>query len=142
MENSDEVVARVDLPAGPERVFRALTTAEICDWWVRTGVFDTRTWVGDISVGGHWETTGVGQAGPYRMVGEFLEVEVPRRLVHTWMVVGAPGGASRVTYDLEAVPGGTRLVLRHSGLTVPPVREATAKGWGTSLARLVERLEA
>jgi uncharacterized protein YndB with AHSA1/START domain len=141
MENSDEVVARVDLPAGPERVFRALTTAEICDWWVRPGVFDTRTWSGDISVGGRWETTGVGRMGPYRMIGEFVEIEAPRRLVHTWTVVGAPGGVSTVAYDIEATSQGASLTLRHAGLTVPPIREATAAGWETSLDRLAQLLQ-
>lgn len=131
-----EVAAQVDLDAAPARVFRALTSAEICDWWMRPGVFDTRSWAGDVRAGGHWETTGVGQIGPYRMVGEFVAVEPPRRLEHSWMVVGAPGGVSTVTYDLEPVGTGTRLTLRHAGLDLAPICEATSKGWETSLGRL------
>ena len=46
------------LPASPERVFRALTSSEICDWWVRPGVFDTREWRGDLRHGGRWEANG------------------------------------------------------------------------------------
>ncbi len=136
-----EVEARVDLAAAPERVFRALTTVEICCWWVRPGVFDTRRWTGEVRVGGQWETTGVGQTGPYRMVGEFFAVEAPRRLEHSWTVVGAPGGVSRVIYDLEPVETGTRLTLRHAGLKVAPICEATLKGWETSLARLAELMK-
>ena len=133
-----EVEARVALAALPERVFRALTSAEICDWWVRPGVFDTRTWMGDVRVGGPWETTGVGQMGPYRMVGAFIAIEAPRRLAHTWTVVGTPGGVSTVAYDLEPAGRGTRLTLHHAGLNVAPICEATWKGWETSLARLAE----
>lgn len=142
MENSSEVEARIDLGAAPDRVFRALTTAEICDWWVRPGVFDTRIWRGDVRIGGLWESSGVGQFGPYRMVGEFLEIDAPRRLVHTWTVVGAPGGSSTVTYELEPTSAGTRLTLRHAGLAVPQIREATAKGWETSLTCLATLLKA
>ena len=36
------ILASVEIAAPPERVFRALTTAEIVDWWVRPGVFDTK----------------------------------------------------------------------------------------------------
>jgi hypothetical protein len=62
-----EISASVLLPATPERVFRALTSAEICDWWVRPGVFDTREWRGDLRVGGRWEAAGVGGGQPYRL---------------------------------------------------------------------------
>jgi len=134
------VAARVDLAAGPERVFRALTTAEICDWWVRPGVFDTREWQGDVRVGGRWQSAGIGMAGPYRMAGDFIEIAAPHRLVHGWAVIGAPGGTSTVRYDLAAIPGGTRLTLRHEGLRVPEICVNTAKGWETSLARLAELL--
>lgn len=136
-----EVEARVDLDATAERVFRALTSAEICRWWIRPGVFDTRSWAGDVRAGGQWETTGVGQMGPYRMVGQFIEVEAPRRLAHTWTVVGAPGGVSTVTYTLEPLGAGTRLTLRHAGLGLAPVCEATWRGWETSLARLAELMK-
>ena len=47
--------------------------------------------------------------------GEFLEVEPPRRLVHTWEGAGKPGLPSTVTYVLERIESGTRLTLRHAG---------------------------
>lgn len=134
------VEARVDLTAGTGRVFRALTTAEICDWWVRPGVFDTREWQGDVRVGGRWQSAGIGMAGPYRMGGDFIEIVAPHRLVHGWTVIGAPGGTSTVSYDLAPIPGGTRLTLRHDGLRVPEICTNTARGWETSLARLAELL--
>ncbi len=130
----------VDLAADPARVFRALTTAEICDWWVRPGVFDTREWQGDLRVGGRWQSGGIGMAGPYRMTGTFIDIAGPHRLVHDWTVVGAPGGPSTVSYALAAIPGGTRLTLRHDGLRIPEICINTGRGWETSLARLAELL--
>ena len=38
---SGDVEAAAVFNTTPERLFRALTTKEICDWWVRPGVFDT-----------------------------------------------------------------------------------------------------
>ncbi len=37
-----EIVASVEIAVAPERVFHALASKEIVEWWVRLGVFDTR----------------------------------------------------------------------------------------------------
>lgn len=39
---SGDVEAAAVFNTTPERLFRALTTKEICDWWVRPGAFDTQ----------------------------------------------------------------------------------------------------
>ncbi|HEY4987932.1 MAG TPA: SRPBCC domain-containing protein, partial [Bradyrhizobium sp.] len=49
-----QVVAPVDLATTPERVFQALASQDVVDWWVNPGVFDTREWSGDVRVGGRW----------------------------------------------------------------------------------------
>src|SRR5262245_24231214 len=95
------IVATVEIVAPPERVFRALSSREIVDWWVRPGVFDTREWSGDVRVGGRWRASGIGRGRPYALEGEFLEVDPPRKLVHTWHPVGSPDAPSTVTYIVE-----------------------------------------
>jgi uncharacterized protein YndB with AHSA1/START domain len=130
------------LPASPERVFRALTSLEICDWWVRPGVFDTREWRGDPRRGGRWEANGIGGGQPYRLEGEFLEIDAPARLVHTWKPVGAPDAPAMVTYRIEPAGDGVRVTLDHTGLMVPEICERTRAGWETSFQRLAEILEA
>jgi uncharacterized protein YndB with AHSA1/START domain len=135
------MVASVVLAAPPERVFQALASEEVTDWWVRPGVFDTREWSADLRAGGRWEASGVGGAGPYRLEGEFLEVDPPRRLAHTWRAVGSPA-TTAVTYDLEAFEGGTRVTLRHSGFTSAEQCAGTCAGWETSFERLAQRLAA
>lgn len=134
------VVVSVDIAAPVERVFRALASHEVVRWWVRPGVFNTAEWTGDVRVGGRWRASGLFRGEPYATEGEFLEIDPPRRLVHTWHGVGAPGAPTTAAYVLEGIDGGTRLVLRHSGFTS---REASANfgvGWETSFARLVEIL--
>ena len=111
----------------------------ITDWWVRPGVFDTREWAGEVRVGGRWRATGMARGEPYVLEGEFLEVDPPRRLVHTWHTPGKPG-TTTVTYDLEPAPAGTRITLRHSGLRSPEACTATCTAWQTSFERLVQIL--
>lgn len=62
--------------------------------------------------------------------GEVVELEPLRRLVFTWgyapdaWKTGLGPGSCRVEVTLDAVPGGTRVTLHHSG----PMTEALAKG--------------
>jgi uncharacterized protein YndB with AHSA1/START domain len=135
-----EITASVELAAAPERVFRALSSREVTDWWVRAGVFDTREWSGDVRVGGRWNASGIGRGNPYRLEGEFLEVDAPRSLVHTWHPADAPGTPSVVSYRLEPTATGTRVTLRHTGIAAPEVAEGTCVGWRTSFERLAEIL--
>jgi uncharacterized protein YndB with AHSA1/START domain len=134
------VPASVETAAPPKRVFQALVSQEVCAWWVRPGVFDTREWTGDVRVGGRWRASRMGNGRPHALEGEFLEVDPPRKLAHSWHVVGAPGAPTAVTYLLELLDGGTRVTLRHSGFVAPEMCTNTCIGWETSFARLAEIL--
>lgn len=136
------ILASVEIAAAPDQVFEALASEAVCEWWVRPGVFDTREWSGDVRTGGKWHAAGVGGGKPYALEGEFLEVDATVRLVHTWQPVGSPGKPSIVIYQLEAIDGGTRLTLRHSGIGNPTTCMNTAIGWETSFECLSELLAA
>jgi uncharacterized protein YndB with AHSA1/START domain len=141
IDDDGTILAVAELPASPERVFHALASDETASWWVRPGVFDTHEWSGDVRAGGRWRASGEGRAGPFALEGEFLEVDAPRRLVHTWRRANAPDGeTTTVTYLLERSGSGTQLTLRHAGFAGGPARENTAIGWETSLERLAEIL--
>lgn len=135
-----QIVAVIEISASPERVFRALTSTEVVNWWVNPGVFDTREWSGDVRIGGRWRASGMARGAPYVLEGEFLEVDPPRKLVHTWHLVGTPNEPSTVTYELEAATGGTRLTLHHSGISSPEAGKGTTAGWDFSLRQLAQRL--
>jgi uncharacterized protein YndB with AHSA1/START domain len=129
----------VEIAAPPLRVFTALASDEILTWWVNPGVFDTREWVGDVRVGGRWRAAGMSRGKPYVLEGEFLEVDPPRRLVHTWHLSGvADTPTTTVSYSLEEIDGGTRLTLRHWGFSSADWCWANRVGWETSLRRLLE----
>lgn len=134
------ILASVEIAASPERVFRVLASNDVVDWYVRPGVFDTREWTGDVRVGGRWRSSGVGNGRPYALEGEFLEVDPPQKLVHTWHGVGTPGAPTTVTYLLEPLDGRTRITLRHVGFTSRETCMNTCVGWETSFERLAESL--
>lgn len=130
------LLATVEVAAPLDVVFEALASDKVTRWWVRPGVFDTRDWQADVRVGGRWQASGVGGGKPYTLEGEFLEVDAPRKLVHTWRLAGAPGAASTVTYVLEPAGDGTRVTLRQSGFASRETCMATAIGWETSFSEL------
>src|SRR5271165_1773500 len=79
------VVASVEIAAPPERVFQALSSREIVDWWVNPGVFDTREWAGAVQVGGKWRASGIARGKPYTLEGEFLSKSIR---LENWCIRG------------------------------------------------------
>lgn len=136
------ILATVEVAAGPQRVFKALTGFEVIAWWIRPGIFNTSEWAGEVRVGGPWRAAGTGGGKPYALEGTFLEIDSPRRLVHTWKAVGAPGEPTRVIYRLDPVVGGTRITLHHVGFASSAVCTNTCLGWEASFEQLASFLSA
>jgi uncharacterized protein YndB with AHSA1/START domain len=112
------ILAQVDIAAPVERVFAALTHGdEIVKWWGSDELYRTTEWRSELREGGAWKSSGVGADGkPFTVEGEYVVVEPPRRVTFTWKPAWDGGHVSTVTYRLESIEGGTRLVLRHEGL--------------------------
>jgi uncharacterized protein YndB with AHSA1/START domain len=127
-----QVLASVEIAAPPERVFKALTTADdVLRWWGDDFSHRTTEWEADLRPGGKWRAGGKMQDGrTYQVHGEYVEVEPPYRLVFTWRPDWDAPNETRVTYLLEALETGTRLTLRHEGFAnrVPACRAHT-QGW-------------
>ncbi len=137
------ILATVEIAVSPERVFRALASREIVDWWGKPGVFDARQWSGDVKAGGKWHASGIGRDGaPWELSGEFIEVDPPRRLSHTWSTPGSSARPSIVTYLLEEIDGGTRVTLRHVNVSDRDSCMGACLGWEACLTRLAARLGA
>jgi uncharacterized protein YndB with AHSA1/START domain len=79
---------------------------------------------------------------PYSVSAEFLEIQPPRKLVQTWSYdwdkTQAP---TRLTYTLEDIPGGTRVVVRHEGFATAEACGSHSGGWELVLGWLVSHLE-
>jgi uncharacterized protein YndB with AHSA1/START domain len=124
------VLARVEIAVPPERVFQALTTEELTTWWGSDEEYRTTKFVMDARPGGKWRSEGRGGDGSeFHVEGEVLEIDPPRRLVQTWKPSWEPGPATKIVYTLDAIDGGTRVTVRHSGFASPVACESHSHGW-------------
>jgi uncharacterized protein YndB with AHSA1/START domain len=77
------------------------------------------------------------------VIGEVVEVDPPRRFVHTyWFTTWKKGPPTLVTWELTEERGGCRVTLTHSGWTREHEEaESTGAGWAQSLGLLKAELE-
>jgi uncharacterized protein YndB with AHSA1/START domain len=125
------ILARVDIKATPERVYRALTTEEVARWWGSAELYQTTRFTMDLRPGGRWRSEGVGSDGsPFVVQGEVVETDPPWTLVQTWQPDWDPGPPTTIHFRLEATDTGTRLTLRHTGFVGRPEScQGHAEGW-------------
>lgn len=125
MERADGIELTIDIAAPPHVVYRFFRDPERFGDWMGKG--------SELSAepGGALVVRYPGGAPP--AIGEVLEVIEDRRIVFTWGYEaganGLPPGASRVSVDLEPRDGGTRLVLRHTGLPNADLERGHLGGW-------------
>jgi uncharacterized protein YndB with AHSA1/START domain len=120
----------IRIEAPPEVVFPYFTDpARLVDWMGVGALLDPRP-------GGALRIEANGRDV---VLGEYVEVEPPHRVVFTWGFDGASplvaAGSTRVEVTLERDGDGTLLVLRHHGLE-GGARDAHDAGWNHYLARL------
>jgi uncharacterized protein YndB with AHSA1/START domain len=143
--DQDAVVAELFIAAPPERVFQAITDpAQATLWWGQPGLYRVTEWQGDVRPGGKWHSAGVGADGTkFQVNGEYLEVDPPRLLVHTWNPSYRELKTTTVRWELEPRPihglqhagprtmgTGTMLRLRHEGFAGDVKAAADhSKGW-------------
>jgi uncharacterized protein YndB with AHSA1/START domain len=117
----------VVIEARPATVFSFFTdNARWAQWWGAGSTIDPRP-------GGR---AFIRHPNGVEMAGEVLEIEAPNRIVFTYGYVHGgliPEGGSRVTIQLEEVPGGTRLHLTHEFADEIP-RDHHVQGWRYQLA--------
>ena len=140
------------LPAPPETIWKLWTEPEHFSVWYGPEGGSVPVATIDLRVGGTrllcMEVTT--PQGPMKLwfTGEYLEVVENRRLVYTDSMadehgnvmtaeqLGMPAGhptTTEVQVDLEAVAGGTRMVLTHLGI---PAGSPGAVGWMAALDKL------
>jgi len=127
--------------ADVETVFAFITRTEhLLKWWGPEG-----TNVGehdlDLSRPGTWSSTMVNaEGGKYKVSGEVLHADPPRRVEFTWGwhdEQDVRGHESRVRFDIaENLGGGTRFVLTQTGLPDDESAFNHNEGWTSSLRKL------
>jgi uncharacterized protein YndB with AHSA1/START domain len=125
------ILATVEIEAPPERVFAALSTPEVAEWWGSPETYRITRWTADLRPGGAWRSEGVSADGrAFSVGGEILEVDPPRLLVQTWKADWDGGGTTTLRYQVDPIPGGSRVTVRHEGFEGRAAScESHAQGW-------------
>lgn len=102
--DQNAVVAEVFIAAPPARVFQAISDpAQLPKWWGQTGLYRVTQSTMDVRPGGKWRSDGVGADGTtFYVEGEYLEVDPPKTLVHTW--IGSYTGNTKTIVRWELIP--------------------------------------
>ena len=137
METTTEtsVERELAIDASPETVWQFLVEADKLDRW-----FGNQAWL-DPRPGGQYR---VDVIDGHVAAGEFVELDPPHRLVHTFgwepkdgQENPVPAGSSTIEIELEPSGDGTLLKFRHYGLPGTDAAQSHAHGWDYYLGRLV-----
>jgi uncharacterized protein YndB with AHSA1/START domain len=128
---SDTIVQEITINGSANRIFAALTDPDQrVKWWGAEGRFQATHMESDLRPGGKWMMQGNGiGAKPFKVSGEYRQIEPPRMLVFTWLPDWQEDLAeSVVRIELEEKNGVTTVRLTHSGLRSETSR-ISHKGW-------------
>ena len=155
--DQNTVVGEIFIAAPPARVFQAITDPnQMPKWWGQQGIYRITEWKGDVRPGGKWSSVGVSADGTsFRIDGEYLEVDPPRLLVHTWIASWSGPLKTVVRWELDptSVHGlhssgprragtGTLVRIRHEGFASAPQHAAGhSEGWKRVLGWLLGYVE-
>lgn len=153
----DALTGEIFIAAPPERVFEAITDPKQMPlWWGQQGLYRVTAWKADVRPGGKWQSDGVGADGTaFRVEGEYLEVDRPRLLVHTWIASYSGALKTVVRWELEArdvhglqhpgpkkVGTGTIVKIRHEGFAgAPEQAKSHGQGWARVLGWMQQFVE-
>jgi uncharacterized protein YndB with AHSA1/START domain len=134
--NETTLVLRRAFKASRERVFRAWIKPEALERWLRPKGMSVTVRSLDARVGGSFcfdlENGG-------SIVGTYLQIVPPEKLVFTWSSEATPDRETVVTLDFLDQGPVTEVVLTHEGLT-PELRTLVAGGWPSMLDALASVL--
>ncbi|WP_406694085.1 SRPBCC family protein [Singulisphaera sp. Ch08] len=136
--DSLQVIHQFDV--SPERVFAAWLDPESASRWLfatATGRM-VRAEI-DPRVGGFFYLTDRRDGEDVEHVGEYLEIESPRRLVFKMSVPKYSPVSTRVTVAILPLGSGCQLTLTHDGV-LPEYVSRTEAGWGMILEALAKTL--
>src|ERR1700679_3720797 len=136
--DQDVVTCEIFIAAPPARVFQAITDPnQMPQWWGASNLYRIKEWKADLRVGGKWSSDGIGADGkPFRVEGEYLEIDPPRLLVHTWTYSwGSQTTVVRWELEPHSVQGlqassprkagtGMLVKIRHTGFAGDPAGAA------------------
>src|SRR5437899_2299551 len=135
--NNTTLVLRRTFTASRQRVFRAWITPGALEHWFRPrGMSVAVRWL-DARVGGSF-CFDVEDGSS--MIGTYLQIVPPEKLVFTWSGGAAQSWGTIVTLDFLDHGPVTEVVLTHEGLSTPERRALAEGGWPSLFDALAEVL--
>src|SRR5437588_8758891 len=135
--NNTTLVLRRTFTASRQRVFRAWITPRALEQWLRPRGMSMTVHSLDARVGGsfRFELENGGS-----IVGTYLHIGPPEKLVFTWSGEAIQGRETVVTLDFLDQGAVTEVVLTHEGLSTEAMRALVEGGWPSLLDALASVL--
>ena len=136
------LVMRRAFAVSPERLFDAWTDPAVAARWLFTTP-DSQAHAAelDVRVGGRWTITDRRDGVDYVALGEYLEVDRPRRLVFTFGMPQFSPAFNTVTVEIAPAGDGSMMTLTQEHL--PPEHHPAARdGWDAMFEALEGNLAA
>lgn len=124
--NDTTLVLRRTFNASRERVFRAWITPKALESWLRPRGMNMTVRSLDARVGGSFCFD---LEDGSSLVGTYLQIVPPEKLVYTWSGGAAQSWETLVTLDFLDRGAVTEIVLTHEGLSSPERRALAEGGW-------------
>ena len=122
--------------ASAERVFDAwLDPNTVGKWLFATPSGKMSKVKVDARIGGSYLIVENREGTDVEHVGEYLEIDRPRRLVFTLKVPKYSEESTKVTIEIRALESGCKLTLTHEGV-LPDYIASTTSGWNMILDKL------
>lgn len=131
--NDTTLVLRRLFPASRERVFRAWITPKALESWLKPRGLNMTVRSLDARVGGSFCFD---LEDGSSLIGTYLQIVPPEKLVYTWSGRAAQGWETVVTLDFLDRGAITEVVLTHEGLSGPEHRALAEGGWPSLLDAL------
>lgn len=141
--NSESLEVTQIISAPPERVFDAWTQPdELRKWWGPSGVYCVAAEI-DLQIGGEYRIANqLPDQSVLWIAGEFIVIERPHLLVYTWALEGHDSVAEHVRVAFNEHELGTSVVVTHTRIASPAVREQHEHGWVGCLEGIASHLGA
>lgn len=143
MNSESKATVRVSrrFQAAPELVFDAwLRPQTACQFLFATPTGEMVRTEMDARVGGTFRLVDRRDGVDVEHIGEYLEIDRPRRLSFVFRVPYYSQESSRVTLDFAPLEQGSELVLNHEGV-LPEYKASTEAGWKMILDALADALQ-
>jgi uncharacterized protein YndB with AHSA1/START domain len=134
---SATVVVRRTIAASAEDLFDAWLDPVALAAWMRPGTIKSTVARVEPRVGGSYEISMQGEAGPITHKGVYKQIDRPKKLVFTWASPDTEHRDTLVTVDFIRVDQRTEVIVTHEQLP-ESARPSHANGWTSGLQHLDE----